>query len=71
MRKLLSILLTLALIIGIFPPIAKADESIRQSLNQHMLDNYAEKNFFPQAVKSKPFSIYKVHTIKDNLGKTT
>jgi hypothetical protein len=69
MRKLLSILLTLALIIGIFPPIAKADESMRQSMNQYMLDNYAEKNFFPQTVEGKPFNIVKVDTITDNSGK--
>ena len=71
MRKLLSILLTLALIIGIFPPTAKADESMRQNMNQYVDEEYGFENFFPQTVKSKPFSIYKVHTIKDNLGKTT
>ncbi len=69
MRKLLSILLTLALIIGIFPPVAKADESLRQSLNQHVDTNYGFENFFPQTVNGKPFNIVKVDTITDNSGK--
>jgi hypothetical protein len=68
MRKLLAILLTLALIIGIFPPIAKANESVRQSMNQYVLDNYVEKNFFPQTVNDKPFNLVKVDTILDNAG---
>lgn len=71
MRKFLSILLTLALIIGIFPPIAKADESLRQSLNQHMDVEYGLDDFFPQTVNGKPFNIVKVDTITDNSGKPT
>ena len=71
MRKLLSILLTLSLLIGIFPPTAKADESLRQSLNQHMDTNYGFKNFFPQTVNGKSFSVCGVNTIKDNSGNAT
>ncbi len=71
MKRLLSILLMLGLIVGVFPSTAKADESIRQSLNQYVQSNYSQKDFFPVTVNGKPFSIYKVDTIKDNLGTTT
>lgn len=70
MRKLLSILLTLSLLIGIFPPTAKADESTRQSMNQHMDAEYGLENFFPQTVNSKLFNIVEVDTILDNNGNT-
>jgi|GEM_PF-3592528 len=71
MRKLLSILLTLALIIGIFPPVTKADESMRQSMNQYMDEEYGRENFFPQTINGKSFNIVKVNTIKDNSGNAT
>ena len=71
MKKLLSIILVFGLLIGVSPPVAKADESLRHNLNQYIQDNYRYKDFFPETVNGKPFSIYKVNTIKDNLGKTT
>jgi hypothetical protein len=68
MRKLLSILLTLSLIIGIFPPIAKADESMRQSMNQYVDEEYGYENFFPETVNGKSFNIVEVDTMLDTSG---
>lgn len=71
MRKILSILLALSLIIGVFPPTTKADDSLRQSMSQYVQDNYTLKDFFPEKVNGKQFSKCGVNIIKDNLGNVT
>ncbi|HHV17067.1 MAG TPA: hypothetical protein GXX58_10960 [Gelria sp.] len=71
MRKLLSILLTLSLLVSVLPPVAQADNNIRQSLNQYIEENYGSipvKDFFPETVNGKPFNIIEVNEIKDSSG---
>jgi hypothetical protein len=70
MKKFLSILLTLALVIGVFPPVAKAQfipEEFRQHLNQYVKEEFYTKDFFPPSIEGgHRFGAFGFDTLSDS-----